>query len=204
MKLELSYWLADAPGLHFDWLTPVWLPAAPAASAFSCASRAAANATTMLRHRLMLQLLHAAARAAGCCLLLKLLRILRLLQSSFIIAATLFLQPHLFSATLFVNLELSYWLADAPVLQSDWLKLVWLPAAAAAAAPGCASCAAADATMMLRHLLLLLLLHVAACVAAVCSCCFFGCCGCCCKQLLYCNHTFAPATLIFSHTICDS
>jgi hypothetical protein len=111
---------------------------------------------------LLLLLLHAAARAAGCCLLLKLVRLLRLL-----------LQPHLFSATLFVNLELSYWLADAPVLQSGWLKLVWLPAAAAAAAPGCASCAAADATMMLRHLLLLLLLlHAAACVAAVNCCCF--------------------------------
>jgi hypothetical protein len=112
--------------LHFDWLNLVWLPAAPAASSFSCASRAAADAITILRHRLMLQLLlHAAARAAGCCLLLKLLRILRLLlQSSFIIAATLFLHPHLFSATLFVNLELSYWLADAPALHSDWFHLV--------------------------------------------------------------------------------
>ena len=39
--------------------------------------------------------------------------------SSFIIAATIFFQPHLFSATLFVKLELSYWLADAPGLHFD-------------------------------------------------------------------------------------
>jgi hypothetical protein len=35
--------------------------------------------------------------------------------SSFINAATLFLQPQLFSATLFVNVELTHWLADTPV-----------------------------------------------------------------------------------------
>ena len=68
--------------------------------------------------------------------------------SSFIIAATLLIQPHLFSATLFVNLELSYWLAYASVLDSDWFKLLCVPTAAAAA-PTCASRAAAVATTML-------------------------------------------------------
>ena len=43
--------------------------------------------------------------------------------SSFIIAATLLLQPHLFSATLFVTVELTHWLADTPVLHSYWFRL---------------------------------------------------------------------------------
>jgi hypothetical protein len=43
--------------------------------------------------------------------------------SSFIIAATLLLQPHLFSATLFVTVELTHWLAETPVLHSDWFRL---------------------------------------------------------------------------------
>jgi hypothetical protein len=119
--------------------------------------------------------------------------------SSFIIAATLLLQPHLFSATLFVNLELSDWLAYVPVLHFDWLKRVCVPAAAAAA-PRCASRAAADATTVLRNRLLLLLLLHAAARAAVCCCCFCGCCGCCCKQLHYCSHTFLQPQL-FSATL---
>jgi hypothetical protein len=43
--------------------------------------------------------------------------------SSFIIAATLLLQPHLFSATLFVTVELTHWLAETHVLHSDWFRL---------------------------------------------------------------------------------
>jgi hypothetical protein len=43
--------------------------------------------------------------------------------SSFIIAATLLLRPHLFSATLFVTVELTHWLAETPVLHSDWFRL---------------------------------------------------------------------------------
>jgi hypothetical protein len=51
--------------------------------------------------------------------------------SSFIIAATLLIQPHLFSATLFGTVELTHWLAEIPVLHSDWFRLAPLLLAAA-------------------------------------------------------------------------
>jgi hypothetical protein len=43
--------------------------------------------------------------------------------SSLFFAATLLLQPHLFSATLFVTVQLTHWLAETPVLHSDWFRL---------------------------------------------------------------------------------
>ena len=94
----------------------------------------------MLQQRLLLLLLlHAAAHAAAVCGCVAAAAAAAAAASSFISAATLLLQPHLFSASQFVNAELTHWLAGTPLLHSDWFILVWLPDAAAAA-PGCFSC----------------------------------------------------------------
>ncbi len=52
-----------------------------------------------------------------------------------------FAGSHTFSATHFANVELTHWLADTPLLRSDWFKQVCLPALlpATAAAPAAAA-----------------------------------------------------------------